>query len=110
VSPLAGRRLTCMSELPERDGEQLRRLRATALSYEQGTHAPRVLASGVGLIAQSIVAVARESGVPVRRYPALVEALALLDVGDEIPEPLFVAVAEALAWAYRLDAQLASGS
>jgi flagellar biosynthesis protein len=100
-----------MSEHPAGDAEgRVPRQRATALSYERGSKAPRVVASGVGLIAEGIVAAARESGVPVRSDPALVEALALLDVGDEIPEPLFVAVAEALAWAYRLDAQLASGN
>jgi flagellar biosynthesis protein len=100
-----------MSDPPDRDAERRqRRPRATALSYERGTNAPRVVASGVGLIAEQIVAAARASGVPVRTDPALVEALALLDLGDDVPESLFAAVAEALAWAYRIDARLASGS
>jgi flagellar biosynthesis protein len=94
-----------MSEPPDNAPARHRRPRASALSYERGTKAPRIVANGVGLVAERIVAAAHESGVPVRQDPALVEALALLDLGDEIPEPLFVAVAEALAWAYRLDAR-----
>jgi type III secretion system FlhB-like substrate exporter len=39
----------------------------------------------------------------VREDAALVEALAKVDLGTEIPEALYVAVAEALAWAYDLD-------
>ena len=42
---------------------------------------------------------------PVKSDPALVNALAALDLGDEIPEALYRAVAETLAWAYKLDAQ-----
>jgi flagellar biosynthesis protein len=97
-----------MSELPDSEPSRHRRSRAAALSYERGAKAPRVLASGVGLIAERIVAAAHEAGVPVREDSALVEALALLDLGEEIPQPLFVAVAEALAWAYRVDARAGS--
>jgi flagellar biosynthesis protein len=66
-----------------------------------------VVAAGAGLIADRIVNAAREAGVPVREDPALAEALAALDLGQEIPEDLYTAVAEVLAWAYRLD--LAAG-
>ena len=44
-----------------------------------------------------------------REDPALVEALAKLDVGQAIPPELYVAVAEALVWAYRLDAKASRG-
>ena len=86
----------------------LRRPRASALVYQPGAHAPRVVASGAGLIAEQIVASAREAGVPVREDAALVEALAALELGAEIPPALYVAVAETLAWAYRLDGRSAS--
>lgn len=76
---------------------------AAALSYEAGQNAPRVVASGRGQIAERIIAAAQEAGVPVRADPALAQALAALDLGDEIPEALYRAVAETLAWAYRLD-------
>jgi flagellar biosynthesis protein len=79
-----------------------RKRRAAALRYE-GKGAPKVVAAGRGLIAEKILAAAREAGVPIREDAALAEALAGLELGREVPEELWVAVAEALAWAYRLD-------
>jgi flagellar biosynthesis protein len=78
--------------------------RATALRYE-GTGAPKVTASGQGYIADRILEVARENGIPIREDPALSRALEALELGEEIPEDLYKAVAEAIAWAYSLDAQ-----
>jgi flagellar biosynthesis protein len=83
--------------------------RATALRYTEGSDAPEVVATGAGEIARRIVAAAEEAGVPVREDPALAEALANLDVGRAIPPELYVAVAEALVWAYRLDARASRG-
>ncbi len=78
--------------------------RAAALSYDGGAdQAPRVVASGSGVIAERILAEARAAGIPVRDDAALAEALAGLDLGAQVPEPLYRAVAEALAWAYRLE-------
>jgi flagellar biosynthesis protein len=85
------------------------RRRATALRYEQGEPAPRVTATGVGLVADRILAAAREAGIPVRHDPALAEALAALELGDDVPQALWTAVAETLAWAYRLDAKASGG-
>jgi len=84
--------------------EGRRQRRASALRYE-GTGAPKITASGQGLIADRIVEVARENGIPVREDPALAEALASLELDTEIPEDLYTAVAEAIAWAYTLDAK-----
>jgi flagellar biosynthesis protein len=81
---------------------------AAALSYEAGQTAPRVVASGRGQIAERIIEAAQEAGVPVKSDPALSRALAALDLGEEVPEAMYRAVAEALAWAYKLDAQTAS--
>jgi flagellar biosynthesis protein len=83
------------------------RRRAAALRYDPGAPAPKVTASGAGLVADRIVAAAREAGVPVRSDPALAEALAALELGRDVPPALWTAVAEALAWAYRLDNQAA---
>jgi flagellar biosynthesis protein len=80
------------------------RRRAIALRYQQGDQAPRVTATGAGLIAERIVAAARDAGIPVRSDPALAQALGALDLGREVPAAMYVAVAEALAWAYRVDA------
>lgn len=76
--------------------------RAAALRYE-GSDAPKVVASGRGLIADRILETAREAGVPIRSDAALAEALGALDIGAEVPEAMWQAVAETLAWAYRLD-------
>jgi flagellar biosynthesis protein len=78
--------------------------RATALHYTHGDVAPTVAATGAGLLAERIIAVAIEAGVPVREDPALAEALAALNLGAHVPDALWKAVAETLAWAYRLDA------
>ena len=75
--------------------------RAAALRYD-GRDAPRVVATGRGLVAEKILEAAREAGVPLREDPALMEALATLELEQEIPPELYRAVAEALAWAYRL--------
>jgi flagellar biosynthesis protein len=89
--------------MPEPD----RPKRAIALSYEHGQTAPRVAATGSGLVAERILAAARDAGVPVREDPALAEALTALELGSDVPQAMWVAVAETLAWAYRLDAQAA---
>jgi flagellar biosynthesis protein len=78
--------------------------RAAALRYDRdAAGAPKVVAAGAGLIADRIVEIAREQGLPVREDPALAEALARLELEQEIPPELFVAVAEVLVWAYGLE-------
>lgn len=75
---------------------------AAALSYEPGAFAPKVVAVGSGELAERIVALALEHGVPVRDDGALAEALARLELEADVPPELWFAVAEALVWAYRL--------
>ena len=75
--------------------------RASALRYE-GDGAPKLVASGRNLIADRIIEEAEKAGVPVRRDAALAQALAGLEIGQEISDELYSAVAEALAWAYNL--------
>ncbi|WP_274717913.1 EscU/YscU/HrcU family type III secretion system export apparatus switch protein [Thermoleophilum album] len=87
-----------------------KRKRAAALRYRREIDsAPRVVATGSGRLAERIVAAARAAGVPVREDPLLVDALAKLDLGSEIPPELYAAVAELLVWAYQLDRRLQSG-
>ena len=80
--------------------------RATALRYERGEHAPKVTATGRGLVADRIIAAAQEAGIPVRSDPALAEALGALELDADVPEAMWRAVAETLAWAYRVDARV----
>ncbi len=78
--------------------------RAASLAYRPDRdRAPRVTASGRGAVAERIVQVAREAGIPIREDPALAEILSRLDPGEEIPAETYQAVAEILAFLYRLD-------
>jgi flagellar biosynthesis protein len=92
------------------DPETQPRRQAAALQYNAGDRAPQVVASGRGHIAEQIITAAHEAGVPVREDPALAKALAALDLGAEVPQALYRAVAETLAWAYGLDVAAAQGA
>jgi flagellar biosynthesis protein len=76
---------------------------AAALRHEGGAEAPKVVAAGRALLAERILEAAREAGVPIQEDAMLAEALAGLELGDEVPPELWQAVAEALVWALRLD-------
>ena len=72
---------------------------AVALQYD-GKNAPKVTAKGEGFTAQQILAIAEKHGVPLQNEPELARILAQVPLGDEIPQELYVAVAEVIAFAY----------
>ena len=76
---------------------------AIALAYRDKDHAPKVVAKGRGLLAEEIIERARDAGVYVHESPELVALLMQTDLDDHIPPELYVAVAELLAWLYRLE-------
>ena len=76
---------------------------AVALAYRETDAAPRVVAKGRGLIADEIIARAREHGIFVHESPELVGLLMQIDLDDRIPPQLYAAVAELLAWLYALE-------
>ncbi len=78
---------------------------AIALRYDptNGDTAPRVLASGKGASAEQILRLAQEHGIPLRQDTALASALSTLDLGASVPPELFRAVAEVLAFVYKLN-------
>ncbi len=76
---------------------------AVALAYREADAAPRVVAKGRGLIAEEIIARAKEHGVYVHESPDLVSLLMQVDLDQRIPPQLYVAVAELLAWLYRVE-------
>lgn len=79
---------------------------AVALEYSQGMKAPIVVAKGMGLIAERIRRIANENSVPIVQRPDLARSLhRLCEVDDEIPEALYKAVAEILAFVTRLKEQ-----
>jgi flagellar biosynthesis protein len=80
-----------------------------ALRYDGAARqAPEVVAKGRGETARRILTLAREHGVPVRNDPDLLELLAACEVGEEIPLELYAAVAELLAYLYRVNRELAT--
>lgn len=76
---------------------------AVALAYRNGDAAPRVVASGRGLIAKAIIERARENGIYVHESEELVGMLMQVELDQHIPPQLYLAVAELLAWLYRLE-------
>ena len=84
------------------DPDKTRR-EAVALRYAAGQGAPLVVAKGRGLLAETIIARAKEAGVYVHESPELVQLLMAVDLDLEIPPALYQAVAELLAWLYRLE-------
>ena len=76
---------------------------AAALAYREGDAAPRLVAKGRGLVADAIIEKARASGVYVHESRELLALLMQIDLDSHIPPPLYVAVAELLAWLYHLE-------
>ena len=77
--------------------------KAVALGYNQQKQtAPKVLASSKGEGAKKMISLAKEHGVPIKEDEDLVEILSKLDLGDEIPENMYKAVAEVFAFIYKM--------
>ena len=77
---------------------------AVALAYTDGRGAPRVVAQGRGLLAEEIIRRANDAGIHVHQSRELVALLMQVDLDQEIPPSLYRAIAELLAWLYRLEA------
>lgn len=80
---------------------------AVSLKYDsEKDRAPRVTAKGRGRVAERIIELAKKEGIPITEDPDLVAALAQLEWHEEIPPQLYKAIAEILAFAYRLNNKL----
>ena len=86
-----------------------KRQMAVALAYQSNEAAPKVVAQGRGLIAQAIIERAKQHGVYVHESEELVGLLMQVDLDQYIPPQLYVAVAELLAWLYRIEHGEAAG-
>lgn len=80
-----------------------KRQMAVALAYRSHDPAPKVVAKGRGLIAQAIIERAKEHGVFVHESTDLVGLLMQVELDQSIPPQLYLAIAELLAWLYRLE-------
>lgn len=86
------------------DASQETRQKAVALRYDAAQDAaPKIVAKGAGLLAERIIEVARAHGVSIHEDPDLVAVLAKLELNAEVQEELYRAVAEVLAFVYRLN-------
>jgi len=78
--------------------------KAAALHYQQGSHsAPKIVAKGRGRMAEKIISLAHEHGVPVREDNDMIEILSALNMYEEIPPDLYKAIAEILAFIYKMN-------
>lgn len=76
---------------------------AIALEYDPKDEAPKVIASGRGLVAERILEKAKEADVPVHRDDKLADTLSKLEIGDMIPPELYEVVAEILVFVDAMD-------
>ena len=76
---------------------------AIALSYDPEDNAPRVIASGKGVLAERIIEKAQEAAVPVHRDDKLADTLSRLEIGEMIPPELYEVVAEILVFVDAMD-------
>lgn len=84
---------------------------AVALKYDPPQdEAPRLTAKGAGANADRIIALAKQHGVPIREDRNLVQILATLELNQEIPPQVYAAVAEVLAFVYRVGRRVPSTS
>lgn len=75
--------------------------KAVALSYD-GKNAPKITATGSDDIAEQIIAIARENNIPLFENEALLSLLASIGLGEEIPETLYLCIAQIIAFAYKI--------
>ena len=94
------------------DKDKVRRaigLRYNTDSEYNAKTAPQVVSKGVGDLAEAIIQAAEEAGVLIHEDPYLNEFLAKLDIGQEIPENLYLLIAELIAYSYFLQGKTPAG-
>jgi len=78
--------------------------KAVALGYDDKEDiAPKVVASGSGLIAEQIINIARENNIPIYQDAELAQILSVLEISEYIPVEVYSAVAEILSYIYQQD-------
>ena len=83
--------------------ENMKKKTAVALAYEKGDKAPKILATGVGEVAEKIIEKAKEADVPLYEDAPLASTLSKLEIGDAIPPELYDVVAEVLVFVNDMD-------
>ena len=88
---------------PKSEPTLLPKRRAVALQYGADDAAPVIVASGMGYMAEKIVSVAQENGVPVYEDDSLATILTQLNLGQEIPQELYQAIVEIYVYFLNFD-------
>ena len=87
----------------EKDEKRKKPKQAIALEYDPSEDAPKVIASGTGVLAEKIIEKAKEADVPVHKDDKLADTLSKLEIGDMIPPELYEVVAEILVFVDDMD-------
>ena len=88
----------------EQNSENIANKKAVALKYDlEQDNAPKVIAKGRGHVAEHILATAQKNSVPVYQNKTLVNMLMALEIDREIPPELYKAIAEVMAYVYKMD-------
>lgn len=82
--------------------------KAAALHYD-GENAPTVSATGTGETAEEIIALAQEHGIPLFENAELLSLLMEIGLGEEIPETLYLCIAQVIAFAYKIQGKVPEG-
>lgn len=85
------------------DEKKEKEKQAIAIAYDPNDNAPRVVASGQGVLAERIIETAQQASVPVHEDARLAETLSHLQIGEMIPPELYEAVAEILVFVDAMD-------
>jgi flagellar biosynthesis protein len=82
---------------------------AVALAYDPAARGlPQITAKGSGELAEELIRLAVQYGIPIKYDPDLIQILSKLEIGEDIPEEIFLAVAEILAFVYWVNHDLSS--
>ncbi len=95
-------------QLPGWHEQEVGDYRAVALYYD-GANAPQITASGTGALGKQIIELAQQHNIPLMQNPLLTELLAAFEVGDNIPESLYITIAEVIAFAWMLSGRMPEG-
>lgn len=82
--------------------------KAAALHYD-GENSPRVTAAASGMLAEEIIEIARQHKIPLFENEALLNLLVDIGVGEEIPETLYLCIAQVIAFAYQIQGKFPEG-
>ncbi len=83
--------------------EKNKKKTAVALSYDPEDTAPKIIATGKGILADKIIGKAKEADIPIHKDEALADTLSRLELGSNIPPELYEVVAEILVFVDKMD-------